>query len=125
MSKIEINEYVRTNKGRIGKVAEIRLGFNKDLQVYQDIYILDNGLWTILDYIVKHSKQLIDLIEVGDIVKDKYNKSEVAFVENDKIYCNDYNLDDSLITLREQDIKAILTKESYMANCYKVGGEDE
>lgn len=64
-------------------------------------------------------------IEVGDLVKDKYNKYEVAFVKDDKIYCNDYNLDDSLITLREQDIKAILTKESYMANCYKVGGEDE
>ena len=58
-------------------------------------------------------------------LKDKYNKYEVAFVKDDKIYCNDYNLDDSLITLREQDIKAILTKEIYMANCYKVGGEDE
>lgn len=23
------------------------------------------------------------------------------------------------------EIKTILTKESYMANCYKVGGEDE
>ena len=67
--KIEINEYVRTNKGRIGKVAEIRLGFNKDLQVYQDIYILDNGLWTILDYIVKHSKQRIDLIKVRRFCK--------------------------------------------------------
>jgi len=121
---IEVNDYVRTNKGNIGKVVEIRLGLNKHTELYQTIYILDNGLWTILDYIVKHSKQLIDLIEVGDIVKDKYNKYEVAFVKDDKIYCNDYNLDDSLITLREQDIKAILTKESYMANCYKVGGEE-
>jgi hypothetical protein len=24
-----------------------------------------------------------------------------------------------------EDIKTILTKESYMANCYKVGGKDE
>lgn len=24
-----------------------------------------------------------------------------------------------------EDIKTILTKESYMANCYKVGGENE
>ena len=24
-----------------------------------------------------------------------------------------------------EDIKTILTKEMYMANCYKVGGEDE
>lgn len=54
MGKIEFGEYARTNKGRIGKVVEIRLGFNKDLQVYQDIYKLDNGLWTILDYIVKN-----------------------------------------------------------------------
>ena len=26
---------------------------------------------------------------------------------------------------KEQGVKTILTKESYMANCYKVGGEDE
>lgn len=122
---IEVNDYVRTNKENIGKVVEIRLGLNKDTELYQTIYILDNGLWTILDYIVKHSKQLIDLIEVGDIVKDKYNKYEVAFVKDDKIYCNDYNLDDSLITLREQDIKAILAREQFEANCYKVGGENE
>lgn len=38
MKEIEIGEYVRTDKGKIGKVVEIRLGFNKDLQVYQDIY---------------------------------------------------------------------------------------
>lgn len=49
---IEVNEYVRTNKGNIGKVVEIRLGFNKDTQLYQNVYMLDNGLWTILEYIV-------------------------------------------------------------------------
>ena len=27
--------------------------------------------------------------------------------------------------LNEKDIKTILTRESCMANCYKVGGEDE
>ena len=121
--KIEVNEYVRTNKGKIGKVVEIRLGFNKDLQVYQDIYKLDNGLWTILDYIVKHSKQLIDLIGCGDIVNrhliiDKY--------EDVDEYGNDFWCliieDNSLLnkTIREEDIQTILTKESYMANCYKV-----
>ena len=80
--------------------------------------------FTLEEEIVKHSKQLIDLIEVGDIVKDKYNKYEVAFVKDDKIYCNDYNLDDSLITLREQDIKEILAREQFEAKCYKVGGEE-
>lgn len=84
---------------------------------------MDNGLWTILDYIVKHSKQLIDLIGCGDIVNrhliiDKY--------EDVDEYGNDFWCliieDDSLLnkTIREEDIQTILTKESYMANCYKV-----
>ena len=113
--KIEVNEYVRFNNGEIGKVIDIKE--NPSRIVYSEY-----GEIGLISDIVKHSKQLIDLIEVGDIVKDEYNKYEVAFVKDDKIYCNDYNLDDSLITLREQDIKAILTREQFEANCYKVGG---
>ena len=115
--KIEIGEYVRTDNGKIHKVIDIEKGSIKIKSLYKE--------WIGLCCIVKHSKNLIDLIEVGDIVKDEYNKYEVAFVKDDKIYCNDYNLDDSLITLREQDIKAILAREQFEANCYKVGGEDE
>lgn len=115
--KIEVNEYVRTKDGKIDKVINSNF--------YMSIYVeCEKGL-CLIESIVKHSKQLIDLIEVGDIVKDKYNKYEVAFVKDNKIYCNDYNLDDSLITLREQDIKAILGREQFEAKCYKVGGEDE
>ena len=33
-NEIEVNEYVRTNKGNIGKVVEIRLGLNKDTELY-------------------------------------------------------------------------------------------
>ena len=115
---IEVNEYVRTKNGVIDKVDAL-------YGMIENTVHLENQKWFDTKNIVKHSKQLIDLIEVGDIVEDEYNKYEVAFVKDDKIYCNDYNLDDSLITLREQDIKAILTKEIYMANCYKVGGEEQ
>lgn len=109
MKEIEIGEYVRTDKGKIGKVVEKRLGFNKDLQVYQDIYKLDNGLWTILDYIVKHSKQLIDLIECGDcvngeLITDKWDTRISSIRSN----------------FSEEDIKTILTKEMFEANCYKI-----
>ena len=123
--EIEVNEYVRTNNNYIRKVIAERLnGYLVDVSYYNEI-IDDTTLGIIgKEDIKKHSKNLIDLIEVGDIVKDEYNKYEVAFVKDDKIYCNDYNLDDSLITLREQDIKAILTKEQMEDNCYKVGGED-
>lgn len=126
MEKIDVGEYVRTNKGNIGQVIGIFNGHCQakyHIQFQGKVKVKRQYLST--HTIIKHSKQLIDLIEVGDIVKDKYNKYEVAFVKDDKIYCNDYNLDDSLITLREQDIKEILVKEQFEANCYKVGGEDE
>ena len=77
--------------------------------------------------IVKHSKQLIDLIEVGDLV----NGYKVINVINEgpcpsgKCVDIDSSKDSSECTLWEEDIETILTKESYMANCYKVGGEDE
>lgn len=129
MKEIEVNEYVRLARNQ---------GINKIIDIYDKKYELETDIanewgeftcileeYQLKDEIINHSKQPIDLIEVGDIVKDKYNKYEVAFVKDDKIYCNDYNLDDSLITLREQDIKTILTKEQYEANCYKVGGENE
>lgn len=112
---IEVGEYIRNNK-IIAKV----IGTDDDNNILLDIQQI---LTKPEEKTVKHSKQLIDLIEVGDIVKDKNNKYEVAFVKDDKIYCNDYNLDDSLITLREQDIKEILAREQFEANCYKVGGE--
>lgn len=109
MEEIEVGEYVKTDKGKIGKVVEIRLGFNKDLQVYQDIYKLDNGLWTILDYIVKHSKQLIDLTECGDCVNEE--------LITDKW---DTRISSIRSNFSEEDIKTILTKEMFEANCYKI-----
>lgn len=63
---IEVNEYVRTNKGNIGKVVEIRLGFNKDTQLYQNVYILDNRLWTILEYIVKQNKEITKVLNLAN-----------------------------------------------------------
>lgn len=122
-NKIEVGEYVRTKDGIIDQVIIDYKGKCNNSNCNSKHVSCKINYYDEVD-IANHSKNIIDLIEVGDIVKDKYNKYEVAFVKDDKIYCNDYNLDDSLITLREQDIKAILTKESYMANCYKVGGRE-
>ena len=127
--KIEVGEYVRTKDGYIGKLVEyipnalnyLKIDIGRET-IHSD-NLRDNFIYTRYGFKLKHSKQLIDLIEVGDIVGDKYNKYEVAFIAENKIYCNDYNYDDSLVELEEKDIKTILTKESYMANCYKVGGE--
>ncbi len=113
---IEVNEYVRTKNGYIIKVDEntniFNLGYKEQ---YVDMETTKYG-FTCEEEIVNHSKQLIDLIEVGDYVNGKY----VAKIGQEK--SGKYII--SLIGIVDnQDIKTILTKESYMANCYKVGGE--
>lgn len=125
---IEVNDYVRINMDNrncvgIGRVSRI---------VNETIYVNMNNKYNFpvsfqIDKIVKHSKQRIDLIGCGDIVNrhliiDKY--------EDVDEYGNDFWCliieDDSLLnrSIREENIQTILTKESYMANCYKVGGEE-
>ena len=75
----------------------------------------------------KVSENRIDLIEKDDYV----NGYKVINVINEepcpsgKCVDIDSSKDSSECTLWEEDIKTILTKEQYMANCYKVGGEDE
>lgn len=103
--KIEVNEYVRFNNGEIGKVIDIKE--NPSRIVYSEY-----GEIGLISDIVKHSKQLIDLIEEGDyvngeLIKDKWDTRISSIRSN----------------FSEKDIKIILTRESYMANCYKVGGE--
>lgn len=99
---------MRTKNGVIDKVDAL-YGM-----IENTVYLKQQSLWFNMDYIVNHSKQLIDLIEEGDyvngeLITDKWDTRVSSIRSN----------------FSEEDIKTILTKESYMANCYKVGGEDE
>lgn len=131
---IEVNEYVRTKNGYIIRVDENTNIFNLGWkEQYIDMETTRYG-FTCEEEIVKHSKQLIDLIEVGDIV-NKELVIDIIDIANDK----EEIIGRKLITqyrsaqftgldikhyIYANDIKTILTKESYMANCYKVGGEE-
>lgn len=118
--KIEVGEYVRTKDGIIDKVDAL-------CGMIENAVHLENQKWFDIKNIVKHSKQLIDLIEVEDIVNDcivmsfgyecvNGNKEKSILVEGKYTKVN--------YALLDFDIKTILTKESYIANCYKVGGEE-
>lgn len=116
--KIEVNEYVRLERNQ---------GINKIIDIYDKKYELETDIanewgeftcileeYQLKDEIINHSKHLIDLIEVGDyvngeLITDKWDTRISSIRSN----------------FSEEDIKTILTKESYMANCYKVGGENE
>ncbi len=128
--RIEVNEYVRTNNKGIKRID--RIDNNKTVNKYlyftgiEDFEGKEYGIIKTTD-IVKHSKQLIDLIEIGDFVNG-YKVINVINKEpcpSGKCVDIDSSKDSSECTLWEDDIQTILTKEQYMANCYKVGGEDE
>lgn len=114
MEKLEVGEYVRTKDGKIVKIIgmdEILISYETEENPgYNDLYGED---------ILKHSKDIIDLIQVGDII-------EVHFpVRNKirKIYVDEY-FENSMvlngITSKNLILKTILTKEMFEANCYKV-----
>lgn len=125
---IEVNEYVRTPIG-IFIISHINIDFddndkNKCL-LCQNEKVLFLSIETIES--LKHSKQLIDLIEVEDYVNGYrvINVINEGICPSGKCIDIDSSKDSSECTLWEEDIKTILTKEQYMANCYKVGGKDE
>ena len=109
---IEVNEYVRTKKGAVGKLIEI--------DKKATAYYLDCLKCVSLKNIVKHSKQLIDLIEIGDYVNGHLVEEVRISCFDSSIFVHEYTME-----LHENDIKTILTKEQFEANCYKVGGEED
>lgn len=129
MKDIEVNEYVRLARNQ---------GINKIIDIYDKKYELETDIanewgeftcileeYQLKDEIINHSKQLIDLIEIGDILElreyvDYFKKSE-------KIGISDMDMLSNIkqaIRDKKIEVLSILTKEQYMANCYKVGGEN-
>lgn len=121
---IEVGELARTTDGIIGIIE------NYDNGEYW-IRHSDIDIWKCSeDYIVKHSKNIIDLIEVGDLVNGYkvlaiadsiYENSKRILIYRDTreekwIYIQEY--DGKLHT--QDDIVEILTHEQYQANCYTV-----
>lgn len=78
--EIKVGEYVRTNNGLLGKVNKIELKgsgvrFGGEFLTDTIIQFNDGKVYErrVKDKdIIKHSKDLVDLIEVGDIVNNGY-----------------------------------------------------
>jgi hypothetical protein len=107
--EIKVGEYVRSWNGSIGKVTRIEEGR----------FLYDNKeLICFIASVVKHSKNIIDLIEEGDYVNGYYCKRIPNFLNK---MCN-FDLNTMEWTpLENIDIwYNILTKEQYNANCFTV-----
>ena len=117
---IEIGEYVRIdNDFRL-----IALGIGEVIRINQDtIYVKMNFELPFafkIENIAKHSKNLIDLIEVGDTVNNGYIY-EIGNTEDGYKWVHNLNG----LLLFKKDIKTILTKEQYKQNCYTVERKEE
>lgn len=105
---IEVGEYVRTN-GIIGKVEQIGNSL---------FWLEDGSSYSLSNKSIKHSKNIIDLIEVGNYV----NGERILDITGDYIHTNETDHNKFYL---EKHIKTILTKEQYKANCYTVERKEE
>ena len=121
MEKIEGGEYVRTKEGEIHKVIKI-MEDDGDW----DYYCCENNAGYFAMDIAKHSKIISEVVEVGDYVNGREVK-HIAMFEGFPDYPKLIFVDEKHLipddTCENEDIKTILTKEQYEANCYKVREE--
>lgn len=117
MEEIKVGEYGRTNLGNIIKFAWF---YNKETNerdknkvVLIDLMKTETRPFYYFkkeEHIVKHSPNIIDLIEVGDYVnEEEVIKRTGKVIET---YCNEY--------ITDQYFETILTKEQYQANAYRL-----
>ena len=109
---IEVGDYVRSRNGSIGKVTKTE----------DDKYLYENKeLITFIGNVIKHSKNIIDLIEVGDFVNgyriDLIDSWRVLVHEARGINRSGFSIP---VAQYEEDIENVLTHEQYSQNCYTV-----
>lgn len=116
--KIEIGEYVRFKNGKIRKI----IGIDKDNHYCVDINYNGAKYLTVFEVatIIKHSSNIIDLIEVGDYVNGE--KVEEIF-EDGLIYYHAIRLQTNKNDFLEQDIISIATKEQFENIEYRLRDE--
>lgn len=127
---IEVGEYVRTNRG-IGKVLEVKTVQPKMYGQHDVVYKIDicPRMYITKTNILKHSSNIIDLIEVGDIVEYRVNSLSELKAGRVKGYRDARNNKEYLgiegFDITKIYIETILTKEQYIQNCYTVERKEE
>ena len=112
--EINVGEFVRTDINVIAKVIDICKdgSYELDIEFETDYIVYDFN-------ITKHSKDIIDLIEVGDYVNghkvDEVSVEQKALWLENRKYFNE--------SINDKDIKSILTHEQFESNAYTIEKE--
>lgn len=113
----KVGEYARTECG-IAKIKEISIK-NEVFELDKDIMYIhqEDYLHTcIKSQILKHSFNITDLIEEGDIV----NGQRVLYIEKEGLVIEMADYIFPYISIKEIKIEEILTHEQYERNCYRL-----
>ena len=138
---MKVNDYVRTDKGEIGKLKELKLDYTKGKRLvtyytYREVeenfiifdntnitqrfvdgscyYLTDDELKNVEESIIKSSPNIIDILEVGDYV----NGGQVREIEKDYIRISGGSYIWQF--LKKEEIKSIATKEQFKNIEYEV-----
>ena len=144
MSEIEVGDYIKTETGFIRRIKSIDkteatekcpvnmywCNLDKPIKILKEcskdtIYAIEMSDAKKL----KHSNNILDLIEVKDVIKYRINNISTTletkgYVEG-IVDISDEEMLQRIKNDKNYEVLEILTHQQYMANCYKVGGEDE
>lgn len=123
--KLEVGDYIRTKKGKIAKIIS-KEDVSSSLHRKEIVFILDIGdrLAIHSKKVTKSSKNIIDLIEVGDILLIKDFVDEACTIFTDVYYIQNenqlFNIKRDLEKNKNMKISKILTKEQFESMAYEV-----
>ncbi len=123
MEEIKDYDYIRTKQGTIARIkdTEFNVRFNLAGQLLYEVCICGECFY---EEIIKHSKNIIDLIQAGDVLHYKLkglNCNYYGIVHSikdlrtleDKLRVSNYSLE-------QVEILEILTKEKFESESYKI-----
>ena len=114
---MKIGDYVRTNSGDIGIIINCPEQLKKDYGNWLWFETINEQRPIRNEDIIKSSPNIIYLIEVGDYVNG-YPVFNIEFFEDGKF---EIELSETYYVDKVEDIKSIVTKESFESMEYKVG----
>ena len=130
--EIKVGEYVRTRGGGIYKITNIIPYYENDKLDYDEqIVEFDQQfsnwkIWQVISFIVKHSFDIKDLVQAGDIILYNVNSkmTDIEIVkEHTDARTQEKTLRVGIWSLEQVKIKEILTKEQFNHMKYIVGDE--
>lgn len=125
MEEIEIGEYVRLEDGRIYEfISYAKRRKESNREFVKAIKVKSKGKVVLVNSIKikNHNKNIIELVKVGDYVNgykvveiDEYKPIGDVLQKYLKVDCSRL-----LNAIYSEQIKTILTKEQYEANCFRL-----